>query len=469
MRPLFFVVLSWIALPCFAVSLPSIDALLPEGHQLALSVVDPDTNQSTHTYSANKLLPPASTQKLVTALAATLLLPEHFRFTTQVATSGNDLVLHFSGDPTLTRDHLETLMATARQKGIRHIKGDLWIDNSSFAGYERAVGWPWDILGVCYSAPSSAIVLDRNCFQGSIYTERNGATRTFVPKHHPVKVTTNAVTVSADEQKRTHCELELYTSESNHYHLSGCLPYRKEPLPLKFALQDPSVYVKSVLRVILRNKGIKLSGKIRVGKPATREKLLVTHHSATRDILLTKMLKRSDNLIADNILKTLGKQTFRVPGTFQNGVAAVKRVLDEKAGIDLRQAVLVDGSGLSRNNRMTAKQLTEVLTFIYRNPQLGILKMLPVAGVDGTLRYRQSVRKSPIKGRLRAKTGTLFGSYNLAGLMETVNGKPLLVAQLVANYHVPESESNAPRGPSPISQFEYALYNALFKSDLTTR
>ncbi|RXJ73804.1 serine-type D-Ala-D-Ala carboxypeptidase [Veronia nyctiphanis] len=468
MRPLILSLLLCVSFSSYAVSLPTINALLPEGHQLALSVVDPSTNQTRHTFSANKLLPPASTQKLVTALAVTLTLPEHFRFTTQLTVAQDNLVIHFSGDPTLTRSDLKGLLQQARQKGIRVIKGDLWIDNTAFSGYERAIGWPWDILGVCYSAPSSAVVLEHNCFQGSIYTDsRKGTTRTFVPEHQPVTVTTDARTVSRNEQKRTHCELELYTYEHNRYHLSGCLPPRKDPLPLKFALQDPTHYVKSVLNALLRETGIKLLGTIRVGKPVYRSQLIASHHSVTRNTLLNKMLKRSDNLIADNLLKTLGRKTYQVAGTFQNGVAAVKETLLEKTGIDLKTAVLVDGSGLSRNNRMTAEQLIAVLSYIYRHPELGILDMLPVAGIDGTLRYRQSVRKYPIKGKLRAKTGTLFGSYNLAGLIETESGKPLLVAQLVANYHLPESEKPTPRGASPISQFEYALYHALFKSELT--
>ncbi|MGT0150760.1 D-alanyl-D-alanine carboxypeptidase [Vibrio metschnikovii] len=61
------------------------------------------------------------------------------------------------------------------------MSGDIWLDISQFSGYQRAVGWPWDSLGVCYSAPVSAVNLDGNCIQASIYTQDNGSTRVYVP------------------------------------------------------------------------------------------------------------------------------------------------------------------------------------------------------------------------------------------------------------------------------------------------
>ena len=88
--------------------------------------------------------------KVVTALAAKLELADDFKFETRLEQFGNNWVVRFSGDPTLQTDDLKALFTTAHSKGLKRIKGDIWLDNSAFTGYDRAVGWPWDILGVCY-------------------------------------------------------------------------------------------------------------------------------------------------------------------------------------------------------------------------------------------------------------------------------------------------------------------------------
>lgn len=448
-----------------AVPVDTLKSMLPAGSQLALLAINTKSQDQIANIDSETLLPPASTQKVVTALAASLYLPKDFRFETVVERTGKDIVFRFGGDPTLTRKNLQLLVSALKARGIRQINGDVWLDGSIFTGYQRAIGWPWDILGVCYSAPSSSISVERNCVQGSIYSEQGKRmTRVFVPTHQPVKVTTDALAVTDEKQKSLHCDLELHYDNNNHYQLSGCLPYRKNPLPLKFAVQNPEYYVSDVLKSELKRAAITVKGKIKIGSPEGKRSFIAKHTSAPRDELLSVMLKRSDNLIADNLLKTMGHRYYQQPGSFTNGAAAIKAILKEKAGINLHTAVLVDGSGLSRNNRMTAQQLMDVLSYVYQHPQSGIVGMLPVSGVDGTLKYRNSVRYAPLKTRLTAKTGSLYGSYNLAGILKNQRDQDVLVVQLVTNYHIPETEERADNIASPITQFERELYQALFTS-----
>lgn len=469
-RILIFLLLLPLSFVTHAVPLNKIEAMLPTGSQLALSVYDASTGTEIVSVDDDILLPPASTQKVVTALAATLFLPPDFTFDTTLEQVGRDIVFTFHGDPTLTRKDMRLLVSALKAKGIQRIRGDIWLDGSVFSGYERAVGWPWDILGVCYSAPSSSIALERNCVQGSIYSEKNHRnTRIFVPEHQPVWVTTDALAVSQSQQEQSLCDLELHYDSNNHYQLSGCLAHRNAPLPLKFAIQNPQKYVQDVLQAELNTAAIRVDGKIKIGTPSGKRTFLAKHQSAKRDALLETMLKRSDNLIADNLLKTIGHRYYNQPGTFANGAAAIKAILLEKTGIDLSHAVIVDGSGLSRNNRMTASQLMDVIQYVHARPQLGLLAMLPVSGVDGTLKYRASVRYAPLKQRLTAKTGSLYGSYNLAGVLKNDQGKDLLVVQLVTNYHIPDTEERPDNVASPITQFERELYQALLTSSLTMR
>ncbi len=284
----------------------------------------------------------------------------------------------------------------------------------------------WDILGVCYSAPASAVTLNENCVQASIYTQKNGTTRVYVPEHQPINVTTSAQTVSKSVQKSRHCDLELIATPNNQYQLTGCLVDRGDkPLPLKFAVQDPEGYTSQKVEKLLKQVGISLKGKIRVGKaPEKSRKLLAVNKSQPLPQLLDEMLKRSDNLIADTLTKTLGAKFFVQPGSFTNGTEAIKQIIFSNTGIDIRNARLEDGSGLSRNNRISAKSMAAILRYIWQHEQeLNLIAIMPKSGESGTLQYRQSMRKAPIKGQLIAKAGpcTARTIWRGMGLIKTAN------------------------------------------------
>ncbi|WEM41858.1 serine-type D-Ala-D-Ala carboxypeptidase [Photobacterium sp. DA100] len=440
-------------------------SLLPAGHDTALLVAEADTGNIVYAQREYQYQPPASTQKMVTALAAQLYLGKDYRFTTQLELLGDDIVLRFSGDPALSRQQLATLLGKLKPHSGRTLKGNLLLNGSQFSGYEQAPGWPWDILGVCYSAPSSSLSLEHNCVQGALYSNQavGETTRVNIPSHQPLTVTTSARVTTKERQKATHCDLELKDKGNNHYHLSGCLIKRDKPLPLNFAVQDTEAYISNVIQAELKRLGIKLEGEIKRDDTATG-KVIARHRSAPLHELLDTMVKDSDNLYADNIAKTLGAKYFNQPGSFANGSKAIKAILKDKANIDLERAVIVDGSGLSRNNRMTASQMMEVITYIYRHDsQLALVATLPVSGQSGTLRYRQSLRQPPLQGAILAKSGSLYGTYNLAGLIKTQSGQTLLFVQMVSNYFPPERDENLPAIAPPIEAFERSLYRGMYQ------
>ncbi|MGF1685596.1 serine-type D-Ala-D-Ala carboxypeptidase [Photobacterium japonica] len=439
--------------------------LLPAGHDTALLVADAASGKTLYKQRADKLQPPASIQKLLTALAAKLYLPSDFRFETTLAQQGNDLVIQFSGDPTLSRKQLAALLKQAKQKGIRTIKGDILLNGNVFNGHEHATGLPWDIQGVCYSAPASSLSLEHNCVQGALYSNRafGQATRVNVPSHQPITVTSDATVGPVAPKDTDFCELQLDLLANNHYQLSGCLPQRKKPLPLNFAVQDTAAYIGATIQQELKRLGMRLEGSVRRDDNASG-KVIARHRSAPLDPLLTTMVQDSDNLIADNLAKTLGARYYQQSGNFSNGTAAIKAILSEKANIDLSHAVLADGSGLSRNNRLTAKQMMAVLTYLHQHDNtLGLLKTLPTSGKTGTLRYRQSLRQAPLAGRIEAKSGSLYGTYNLAGFVKTQSGKTLIVVQMVTNYHPAPAPEGAPPVTPAIQAFETSLYGDLYR------
>ncbi|OLQ87069.1 serine-type D-Ala-D-Ala carboxypeptidase [Vibrio panuliri] len=439
---------------------------LPQGSRVSIAI-EPLNGETPYLTTSNRsqFFPPASTLKVVTALATKLALGDDFQFKTELASDQRDVVIRFSGDPTLQRKDLKQLLALGKQQGISRIRGDIWLDNSAFSGYERAIGWPWDIIGVCYSAPSSAVSLDENCVNASIYTNKNGSTRVYTPEHFPIYVSSTAITVSKQQQEQTRCDLELQVSPDNHYQLQGCLVERSKPLPLKFAVQDPALYTQRTVHSLLNELDIKLDGNIRIGSPPSNHyQPLATHNSAKLPDLLRTMLRKSDNLIADNLTKALGAKYFSQAGSYNNGTQAIKQVILEQTGINLERNKITDGSGLSRNNRFTSEDMAAVLRYIWQHDKtLGLVDLMPTAGENGTLKYRSSMRNAPIKGQLVAKSGSVYGSYNMAGFGLDKSGQPTtLFVQFVADY-LPNKKGDDKPTIAPITQFEQMFYQDVLK------
>ncbi|MFB9135938.1 serine-type D-Ala-D-Ala carboxypeptidase [Vibrio olivae] len=457
----------------FTIQASELTAPLPNGTRVGLVIQELATQRNLETTGNQDVyFPPASTLKLVTALAAKLELGDDFRYQTELSSADQDLVFRFSGDPTLTTSDLHAMLVSAKQQGITHIDGDIWLDTSVFSGYDRAVGWPWDILGVCYSAPASAVIIDDNCIEASIYTKKDGSTRVFVPEHYPIHVITQAQTVTKAGQKSSQCDLELLTTQNNHYQLQGCLVERSKPLPLRFAVQNPTLYASRVIYAQLRQAGIELKGQVKIGTPnsAQQVKRLVIHQSETLDGLLDTMLKHSDNLIADSLTKTIGAHFFIQPGSFNNGTEAIKQVLFSHANLDLSDLPMADGSGLSRNNRMTVKAMSDVLRYIWQqDDKLNLIRHMPIAGVDGTLKYRRSMRRAPIQNNIIAKSGSLYGSHNMAGFGLDRFGKPkTLFVQYVTDYYPPERNEAQPSTIAPLTQFEQRFYRTIVTDSQAT-
>jgi D-alanyl-D-alanine carboxypeptidase/D-alanyl-D-alanine-endopeptidase (penicillin-binding protein 4) len=125
---------------------------LPDGANLALIVQKIGAASPSIDYHSQQMALPASTMKVITALAALLQLGPDYRFHTQLESKGSlsgdtlrgDLVARFGGDPTLTRQDLRNMVAALKKQGVQHIDGNLVIDTSVFASHDKAPGWPWN-------------------------------------------------------------------------------------------------------------------------------------------------------------------------------------------------------------------------------------------------------------------------------------------------------------------------------------
>ncbi|BAJ02053.1 D-alanyl-D-alanine carboxypeptidase/D-alanyl-D-alanine endopeptidase [Shewanella violacea] len=371
------------------------------------------------------LLLPASTMKLLTAVAATSALGPRFRFTTGVYSTtpikdgviGGDVYIRFSGDPTLTENDLKSLLNQLRDLGLNKIQGNLYLVGQANEQL-KAPGWVWDDLGICYAAPVSNFVLNKNCVHGKLSPKLASVQSLLsVPNDLPISIKNTSVFDKSGIDD--FCQLDLQRFPANHFSLSGCYS-GSHAIKLAIAITDPGLFMQESLKGIFKSSKIRLQGKISVThKLPTQVHLIAAHQSSPLADLLHTMLIHSDNLIADSLLKQLGKNLFHRPGNFTNGSRALKDILTGE-GIILTHAQIVDGSGLSRYNLLSASQLSQVLHLIYTDPRFrDLMDSLPVAGVSGTLKYKSGFNKPPLHKHVMAKTGSMQGVNNLAGFIRS--------------------------------------------------
>jgi len=448
---------------------------LPAGANLAIMVQKVGASTPEIDYHGQQMALPASTQKVITALAALIQLGPDFRFTTTLESKGSvdngilkgDLIARFGADPTLKRQDLRNMVAVLKNSGVQKIEGNVLIDTSIFASHDKAPGWPWNDMTQCFSAPPAAAIVDRNCFSVSLYSGQKAGDMAFirVASFYPVTMFSQVRTLARGSADAQYCELDVVPGELNRFTLTGCLPQRAEPLPLAFAIQDGASYAGAILRDELKQAGITYTGNLlrqtQVNEPGT---VIASKQSAPLHDLLKIMLKKSDNMIADTVFRMIGHSRFNVPGTWRAGSDAVRQILRQQVGVDIGNTIIADGSGLSRHNLLAPATMIQVLQYIAQHDnELNYISMLPLAGYDGSLQYRAGLHQAGVDGKVSAKTGSLQGVYNLAGFITTASGQRMAFVQYLSGYAVEPSDQRNRR--IPLVRFESRLYKDIYQNN----
>jgi len=466
---------TWVALTVQAANVDEYINQLPAGANLALMVQKVGAPAPAIDYHSQQMALPASTQKVITALAALLQLGADYRFTTTLESRGEvrdgvlegDLIARFGGDPSFKRQDLRNMVAALKRAGVEKIKGNVLIDTSIFASHDKAPGWPWNDMTQCFSAPPSAAIVDRNCFSVSLYSapKANDLAYVRVASFYPITVLSQVRTLPRGSSEAQYCELDVVPGDLNRYVLTGCLTQRADPLPLAFAIQDGAGYAGAILKQELTTAGITYDGSLmrqtQQNEPGT---VIASKQSPPLHDLLRIMLKKSDNMIADTVFRTIGHNFYNVPGTWRAGADAVRQILRTKAGVDLGNSLVVDGSGLSRHNLISPATMMQVLQYIAQNDsQLNFITMLPLAGHDGSLQYRAGLHAAGVDGKVSAKTGSLQGVYNLAGFITTASGQRMAFVQYLSGYAVEPADQRNRR--IPLVRFESRLYKDVYQNN----
>ncbi len=361
---------------------------------------------------------PASTFKLLVAIAALQTLGPDYRFETRLealdgphdGTIDGDLYLVGDGDPSLTADDLRGGIGQLVRAGTTQIAGSIVADGGLFGGPEVNPAWESDDLQYDYAAGTSALSLDEGTVEFHLVPQSAGAPAQIEvrPRSSAVRVlggvtTGYATTLSIDRDPA-----------SNTFTFSGSIAVDAEQSFWRPVIDQP-LYAAGVTRSLLLQRDITVAGEARTGTAPVVATVLWRHRSAPLRTLLAHMLFESDNHYAEELLRAVGARDG-VVGTEAAG-AEVERAVFKQLGAPANGLHVVDGSGLAPSDRVAPLQLATLLARAGLEPTGNVLYHdLPRVGIEGTVRYHDL---TTALGRSRAKSGHIEDVDALAGYVDT--------------------------------------------------
>ena len=219
--------------------------------------------------------------------------------------------------------------------------------------------------------------------------------------------------------------------------VSGALAEQCGAFIKKISLLSADAFFAGIFRSSFVRQGGKIAGQIREGKAASNAKFFTSIDSDSLMEILRTTNKNSNNLMAQQLFLTIGAELTGKPPTFSSSAAALQRWIGERIP-ETVSFVLENGSGLSDNERVTAKGMVALLDHIRTSRYAAqFLDTLPAVGEDGTMKNR--LRDDPVAGRSVAKTGTLRDTRAIAGVLFSKNGHTYTFAMIVNDRHAAAS------------------------------
>ncbi len=401
-------------------------------NKTSVRVVEMPSGHIVYDYNSLKPLLAASVTKLITTASALHYLSPEYRFKTTILHTGQKrkgsinghLVIRGGGDPFLSTKDLWKIATQLKASGIDEVTGDLLIDLHFFDSYNRAPAWDVTRSDWAYDAKIGALSLNFNSI--AVHVKPGAYAGDKVSAWIEPSVPYMRLSNSAKTIKRGRNTVSIKRSETASGYiklqLRGKLPIRSREKLIRLNVLEPMRYASETFNYLLKKAGIRIKGKTKVVYRPVAGKALYTHLSPPLSLILKELNTFSNNLTAEQITKTIAAVRYGTPGTHAEALRLTRQFLT-LSRVDLRGVTLVDGSGLSRKNRMTTHAITDLLTRMYSRFDIGpdFMAVLRVMGAYGVLSSR--LKKSPAKGKIRAKTGTLRGVSTLAGYVATPAGK----------------------------------------------
>lgn len=418
---------------------------------LSVSLYNITTGKHLYGYDDQRSVAPASVAKLITTGAGFALLGADFRFTTRLAMRGEvdrDGVLHGNlyiiggGDPLLgsyryrqtTADTLFAQWTSAlRKRGVRRIDGRVYYNTTVFDDQPLHDSWAWGDIGNYYGAGVSGLNFHENMYFVHFNPGDRVGTPATVARTNPKNIELQEVNRVTTAAAGSGDNVIVYGDPASTRRLyTGTVPLGKRDFGVRAALPNPARTCADLFASYLRTHGIGVSlgaEEARVTPDSLRT--VMDYRSTPYRTLAQYVNHTSNNVYAECIFKYMGYRSYG-QGSYRNGRRAVMEYLRSKA-IDTGGVRLVDGSGLSRVDGLTADFLCRFLATMSQEPFFDdYLASLSQVGESGTA--RNLLPSVPQGVTVRAKTGSMTGVKSYAGYITTGAGEMLAFAIICNGY-----------------------------------
>ncbi len=383
---------------------------------------------------------PASVMKLLTTWVALEELGPTYQWRTEVYADGQlkdgvldgDLLLKGYGDPYLLTERLWLLQRELRSNGVQHINGDLVIDNSWFAREELDPGAFDGQEYRAYNVLPDALLIN---FQSVNFSFRpDPARRTIRIVSDPVLAGVaidNRMTLFSGgcSSRGSHISMDVSReAEQPRVIFSGKLANNCSEYQLLRSLLDGPAYAYATFRGLWEEQGGSIRGQLRLGQVPAGKRPLLSFRSPPLAEVIRPVNKLSNNVMTRQILLTLGAEKHGAPGTLAKGRQALEEALSRR-GLGFPELQIGNGAGLSRDNRISASSLANLLLAARSSPfGAEFQASLSLAGLDGTTRRR--FEDDSLAGQMHLKTGTLNGVTAIAGYVRSQSGAEYVVVAI---------------------------------------
>jgi serine-type D-Ala-D-Ala carboxypeptidase/endopeptidase (penicillin-binding protein 4) len=400
---------------------------------------------------AERSMNPASTIKLVTTYAALELLGPAYQWVTEAHADGpltgsvltGDLVLKGRGDPKLTIESFWLLLRALRNRGVTEIRGDLVLDRTYFAldshdpaRFDDQPARPYntgpDALLVNFKAIRLFFIPDADSRVVRILAEPP------LPQVQIVNRLALAEGPCGDWVNRMKVDLQGGSAAAR-LTFRGRYAASCGERERSYSVLAHAHYVLGLFRELWRELGGTFTGTVRDGTAGPDARLIAAVASPALSEVVRDMNKFSNNVMARQLYLTLGAEGYGEPGTEGKSERVIREWLTGK-GLAIPELVLENGSGLSRTERISARNMGLMLLASFKSPVMPeFLASLPLAAVDGTMRKR--LGDAGVAGQAHIKTGSLTGVRAMAGYVLDARGRRVVVVSIVNHANAVNAEA----------------------------
>ena len=423
---------------------------------IGMKVVNINSGETLYEWNSQALFNPASNNKLYTCVATITLLDSTFAFKTRVYLDSSSIYLVGGGDPDLRIEHLEEMAQVTsdsiklflgrdyyfvnnrkymRTVDLRETIDYLILDDSIVDDIPFGHGWMWDEGSSKYVAQLTGLNLNKNCVNFFVTPGKVG--KPAIIRTYPVTDYINIENHSLTKKKkigRSNFKIERdWVNQTNNFIISGGLWASTQTDTVYRNINDPTNFTGSVFTQMLREKKINIKRTFR-GQRSTNTIKIAEYVSPQIDHYLNELMKESDNITAELLVKHIGRIYSGNQGSWDNGLNTIKLFLNDSIGIDTTTLKIVDGSGLSRYNYSNADHFVKLLTWSYNNKNIRdkFLNTFAIGGKDGTLADRFGNKATDVN--IIAKTGSLSAVSCLSGYIFSEDKDPLAFSILMNGY-----------------------------------